>query len=116
MSAHNGGVDHHIFVVGIARQQLENALENTALGPSAKTLMRALPITEAYRQIAPWNTGSEPIQNGLDEQPVIWCRASYVALTAGQNILDPIPLVIASSKALHRSALLKPTSQESDNR
>jgi hypothetical protein len=28
MRAHDGGVDHHVFVVMIARQQLENAFEN----------------------------------------------------------------------------------------
>lgn len=28
MSAHDGGVEHHVFVGGIAGQQLENALEN----------------------------------------------------------------------------------------
>jgi hypothetical protein len=30
MRAHDGGVDHHVFVVMIARQQLENAFENWA--------------------------------------------------------------------------------------
>jgi hypothetical protein len=32
--ADNGGIDHHVFVVVIARQLLENALENPALGPT----------------------------------------------------------------------------------
>jgi hypothetical protein len=31
VSAHDRGVDHHVFVVGVARQQLENAIENAAL-------------------------------------------------------------------------------------
>ena len=39
MSAHNGGIDHHIFVIVIARQQLENTFENPTLRPSAETLM-----------------------------------------------------------------------------
>src|SRR5260370_24769347 len=106
MSAHNSGVDHHVFVIGVARQQLENPLKNPALRPAAETLMHALPIAEARRQIAPRNTGSEPVQNGFNEQPVIWRRTSDVALAAGQNILDPIPLVVASAKPLHRSTIL----------
>jgi len=28
MSTDDGGIDHHVFVVGIAAQQLENTLEN----------------------------------------------------------------------------------------
>jgi hypothetical protein len=52
-------------------------------------------MTEPFRQIAPRNAGSEPIKDGLNEQPVICCVASNVALAARQNILDPIPLIIA---------------------
>ena len=32
VSAHDGGVDHHVLVVVIAGQGLENLLENAALG------------------------------------------------------------------------------------
>jgi len=31
----NGGIDHHVFVIVITRQQFENALENSALCPPA---------------------------------------------------------------------------------
>jgi hypothetical protein len=30
IGAHDGGVQHHVFVIVVARQQLENALENAA--------------------------------------------------------------------------------------
>jgi len=53
MSAHDGGVDHHVFVVGIACQQLENALENAALRPSAKALVHNLPVAKSRVQITP---------------------------------------------------------------
>jgi hypothetical protein len=95
MSAHNSGVDHHVLVIGIARQQPENPLKNPALRPATETLMHALPIAEARRQIASRNTGSEPVQNGFNEQPVIRRRTSDMAFAPRQNILDPIPLVIA---------------------
>jgi hypothetical protein len=36
VSAHDGGVDHHVFVVVIAGQEFENPLENAALGPSVE--------------------------------------------------------------------------------
>ena len=37
--AHDGSINHHIFVVVIARQQLENTLENSALRPPIKPLV-----------------------------------------------------------------------------
>src|SRR4029077_10788383 len=97
--ANNSGVDHHVFVVGIARQQLENPCKNPALGPTAETLMHALPIAKARRQITPRNAGSEPVQNGFNEQPVIRRRASDMAFATRQNILDPIPLIVTCTTA-----------------
>jgi len=46
VSAHDCRVDHHVFIVVIARQHLENALENPALGPSAEALVHRFPMTE----------------------------------------------------------------------
>jgi len=51
--------------------------------------VHALPIAEARRQIAPRNTGSEPVQKGFNEQPVIRRRASDMAFATRENILDP---------------------------
>jgi len=98
MSANNSGVDHHVFVIGVARQQLENSCKNPALCPAAETLMYALPIAKARRQIAPRNTGSKPVQNGFNEQPVIPRRTSDMAFATRQNILDPIPLIVSKPK------------------
>ena len=49
VSAHDGGVDHHVLVVVIAGQQLENTVENPALRPSAETLMDRFPMAETLR-------------------------------------------------------------------
>jgi hypothetical protein len=49
MRAHDGGVDHHVFVVVIIRQQLENAFENPTPGPPAEAVVGHFPITEAFR-------------------------------------------------------------------
>jgi hypothetical protein len=93
--ADNGGIDHHVFVVVIARQQLENALENSALCPSTEALVDDFPITETLREIAPRDARSIPEENGFDEQPIIRRRASNMAFAAGKKVLDPIPLVVA---------------------
>ena len=95
MCAHDGGVDHHVLTIVVARQQLENALENSALRPSAKALMDDLPIPKTLRQIAPGNAGAIAVQNGFDKQPIVRRRASHMAFAAGQKILDPVPLVVA---------------------
>src|SRR5271169_2422202 len=39
MSAYDGGIDHHVLVVAVAGQKLENMLENSTFCPSAETLM-----------------------------------------------------------------------------
>jgi hypothetical protein len=67
VSAHDGGVDHHVLVVVITRQQLENALENSALRPSAKALVNDFPVTKTLGEITPGNAGSVSIDNGFDE-------------------------------------------------
>jgi len=67
MSANDGGIDHHVLVVVITRQQLENALENSALRPSAEALVNDFPRTETLGEITPGNAGSVSINNGFDE-------------------------------------------------
>ena len=86
MSAHDGGVDHHVLVVVITRQQLENALENPALGPSAEALVDDLPIPETLRQIAPRDTSPIAVQDCIDEQSIVGRGAADMALTSRQKI------------------------------
>jgi hypothetical protein len=107
MSAHNGSVNHHVFVVVIACQQLENALENPDIRPSAKALVHDLPVAETRGQITPRNTSSVSVENGFDEQPTVRRGATYMAFTAGQKIFDPCILVVSQSKTLHGSGLRK---------
>src|SRR5215470_3068620 len=116
VSAPDGGVDHHVFVVVIAGQQLENPLENAALGPPVEALIDDLPVAKALGQITPRDAGSKPEENGFDEQAIVRRCAAHMALAARQNILDPIPLVVAQCITSHRSALLRPTAHESDIR
>jgi len=93
--ADNGGIDHHVFVVVIARQQLENALENPALGPPVEALVDDFPTSEALWKITPWDARSISEKNGFDEQPVIRRSATNMAFATRQKILDPIPLIVA---------------------
>jgi len=94
VSAHDGGVDHHVLVIGIAGQQLENLLENAALCPSAEALVYDLPVAKTRRQITPGNARSVSIKNRVNEQAVVRCSAADMAFAAGQKILDSLPLII----------------------
>ena len=104
MSAHDGGVDHHVFVVVITRQPLENALENPALRPSIEALIDDLPIAKALRQIAPRNTGSKSVETASTNNRLSAAVPPTWALAAGQKILGPIPLIVAQPIASHPSA------------
>ena len=95
MGAYDRGVDHHVFVVVITRQQLENAFENSALRPPAEALMNHLPAPETLWQITPGNPCPVSVQDRIDEQSIVGCGAADMALASGQKILDPIPLVVA---------------------
>src|SRR5512145_299075 len=95
VSPNNGCVDHHVFVVVIARQQLENAFENPALRPPVEALVDDVPVAETFGKIPPRNTGSKSVENRINEQAVVGCRSANVAFAARQKILDPLPLVIA---------------------
>jgi len=86
VSADNGGIDHHVFVVVIARQ---------ALRPPTEALVDDFPITETLGEIPPRNAGSISVENRFHEQSIICRRASDMAFPAGKKILDPVPLVVA---------------------
>jgi len=103
MGANDRRVDHHVFGVAVAGQVFQNALENPALAPSAEASMGIFPRAEARRQIAPGNACPVPMENGVDEQPVIGRRAAHVTLSAGKKVFDPFPFVIAQSVPIHRS-------------
>src|ERR1700720_874291 len=113
VSAHDRGVDHHVFVVGVARQQLENAIENAALRPSVKALVYDVPVAKTRGQITPRDSRSISVKNRINEQPVVCCIAAHMTFSPGQKIFDPLPLVVSQSKALHGSASAKPTAHES---
>src|SRR5215471_6947069 len=87
VSAHDGRVDHHVLVIGIAGQQLENPLENAALCPSAEALVYDLPVAKTRRQVTPGNAGSVSIKNRVNEQTVVRCSAADMAFPARQIVM-----------------------------
>ena len=109
MSPHDGAVDHRVFVVSFGREMLEDALPDAGFGPAAETPLGVLPPAQAFRQVAPGNTGAVTIQHRFDEQAVIGGGDPDRTFPARQQVLDPVPLVVAKSVAAHRSAPQKLT-------
>ena len=97
VSAHDGRIDPHVLVIGIADQQLENPLENAALYPSAEALVYDLPVAKTRRQITPGNVRSVSVKNRVNEQAVVRCSAADMAFSAGQKIFDPLPLIVSQA-------------------
>ena len=64
-------------------------------GPSVEALIDDLPVAKALGQIAPRDADAKSEQNGFDEQAI------NMALAARQNVLDPIPLIVAQPISSH---------------
>jgi hypothetical protein len=58
-------------------------------------------IAEAFRQVPPGNACAISVQYRLDKQPVILGGDTDMPLTAGQKVLDTLPLIIAKGIAAH---------------
>src|SRR5215813_993853 len=73
--------------------------------PNGKTACVNLDrIAKPLRQVAPGDPSAIAVEHCLDEQTVVSCRHPDVAFTAGQQVLDTIPLVVTKGVAAHRSA------------
>ena len=107
VSAHDGRVDHHVLIIGIAGQQLENPLENADLCPSAEALVYDLPVAKTRRQITPGNARSVSIKNRVNEQAVVRCSAADMAFPARANAVMPASFPDGTSNTILTAETLK---------
>jgi hypothetical protein len=115
MGAHDGAVDHRIFVVGVCCEMLKHPLPNAAFGPTAEPPVHLNSVTEPLRQIAPRHPRTITIEHRLHEQPIVRRGHPDRPFPPGQQVLDPFPLVVAQSEPPHhRSASNKLTAYESE--
>ena len=113
VGSHDRAVDHRVLVVGIVAQLREHARPDAAHSPTAEAGMCRLPWAETFRQVAPRDTGAIAEQHRLDEPPIVLRRDPDMTFATWQQMLDPLPLVVAQSIASHLSASLWPTRYES---
>src|SRR6516164_6792996 len=77
--------------------------------------MNIFPIAKAFRQIPPGDPCPIAIEHRLNEQAVVSGGYPDCLFPSGQDIFDPIPLVIAQPEALHGQPPTKLTAHESKN-
>src|SRR4051794_10275869 len=116
MGAHDGAVDHRILGVSVPGQALKNPLPDTGFSPAAEAAMDVLAVAKALRQVAPGDAGAIAVENGIDEQAVVRGGPTNRPRPAGQQISDPLRLVVTKGISAHRSASSKLTAYESKNR
>src|SRR4051812_44444289 len=69
MSAHDGAVDHRIFIVSLCGEVLEHAFPNAGDGPAAEASLHMDPIPKTLRQVTPRDPGPIAVEHSLDKQP-----------------------------------------------
>src|SRR5258708_32376290 len=104
MGSHDRGVDHREFVVGIDRERSRDTVPDSTFGPAAMPPVRVVPVTEAFREVAPRDACTIAVKHRIHEKAVV--RGGYPNRPnpPGQSVLDPVPLVIAESFVAHWSA------------
>src|SRR4051812_49589806 len=95
MRAHEGRVDHGVFVVGVDRQVLEHPLPYAGLGPATEAGLHRDPTAEPLGQIAPGDARPIAVEHRLHEEPVILGGHAHMPDPPRQQILDPRPLIIS---------------------
>src|SRR4051812_16862168 len=90
-----------------------NTLPNAGDGPAAEAALHLDPLPETLRQVTPRDPGPIAVKDSLDKQPIVPRRHTNRPLTAGQEVSDPLPLIVTQPVASHRSAPNTPTGSES---
>ena len=104
---HDRAVDHGVFVVGLAGEVLKHPFPHPGRRPAAEPSVNVFPGTKAFRKVTPWNSGTIAIEDRFDESAVVLSGDANMPDPPWQQILDPLPLVVAQSISGHRSAFSK---------
>ena len=91
----------------LLNQGYEDIFPYSGFCPAPKPTVYALPWTEPFRQIPPWNSRVQPVQNRVKHFPVAfpWTPSLRLPLRR-EPVLDPIPLFFAYFMFLHAPILL----------
>lgn len=94
MRTDDRGIDPRVLVIGVFRQMLENPLPDAAFAPACVACMDHPEVPDPLRQVSPRHAGTVPVYHRFDDPPVLLGRPANMPFAPGQEILDPLPLVV----------------------
>ena len=110
MGPHYGGINHHVPVVRIIQQYLEDLLPDSGPGPAGEAFVDAFPVAVPSGQVFPLGAAAQHPQYAVDEGPVVLSCNADPAGTPRQETLHPVPLsgaqlVTHRLRTLHHTTL-----------
>ena len=99
MGPNNRAVDLGILVVCLGSQHFKDPLPNTTLAPAHVASMNHPKVAKVFEQIAPGNVCAITIEHCLDKEAIILGSHSEDSDSAGEQVLNTLPLIIRESIA-----------------
>ena len=94
MSAHDGCIDHGVFVVSLGAERFKHTLPNTRSAPAHMPRMNDAEITKAFRQVSPGDACAIAVKHSIYEEAVVFTGGTDVSCSTGQKVFDVIPVGI----------------------
>ena len=92
MSPDNGVINHHVPVVRVIQQNLEDLLPDSGPGLAGETLVGTLPVAVPSGQVLPLSAAAQQPQQAIHEGLVVLGRIADPTRTPRQKSLYPAPL------------------------
>ena len=99
MGTHTLAVDLGILVVRLGNQYFKDPLLDTTLAPAHGVSVNHPKVAKAFGQIAPGNACAITIEHCLDKEAIILGSHSDGSHSAGEQMLNTLPLIITESIA-----------------
>ncbi len=94
VAPHDRAADADVPEIELSGQPPENTAGNAALHPAPEPSGDAVPLSEAFRKVAPPGPRPGAPWNRLREKTAVRRRHSQVTLSARKDVLYPFPHVI----------------------
>lgn len=72
----------------------KNPFPDPVLAPAIETSPDGVRVAEAFGQVRPGNAGLQDKQDGVHKQPIVFCRAPWIAGFPRQEKFDGRPLLV----------------------
>ena len=92
-------VDRGVLIVCIGSQNFKDSLPEATLTPAHVASVNHPKVAKAFGQIAPGNACAITIEHCLDKEAIILGSHSDGSHSAGEQVLNTLPLIITESIA-----------------